>query len=98
VTGSPCAAVQRAYYSGTLAEFCAADCDTIFGRMARQNEFDLTTNQREAWLEQATILQQVLSCHAGAIYLEFIIPRMGRRIDAVVIIGPVTLCARIQGR
>ena len=31
----------------------------------------------------------LLSHQAGAIYLEFIIPRMGRRIDAVVIIGAV---------
>jgi hypothetical protein len=57
--------------------------------MAHQNDFDLTTGQREAWLEQATILQGVLSRYVGAIYLEFIIPRMGRRIDAVVIIGAV---------
>ena len=82
-------AVRRAYYSGTLSEFCAADCDVVFGRMARHNDFDLIATQREAWLEQATILQKVLSRHAGAIYLEFIIPRMGRRIDAVVIIGAV---------
>src|SRR5262245_11468289 len=57
--------------------------------MARQNDFDLTVSQREAWLEQAAILQGVLSRHDGAIYLEFIISRMGRRIDAVVIIGAV---------
>jgi hypothetical protein len=31
----------------------------------------------------------LLSHQAGAIYLEFIIPRMGRRIDAVVVIGAV---------
>src|SRR5262249_44903571 len=72
-----------------LSEFCSADCDAIFGRMARQNDFDLTVSQREAWLEQTTILQKALLRHAGAIYLEFIIPRMGRRIDAVVIIGAV---------
>lgn len=89
MTGFPRAAAQRAYYSGTLRDFCAADRDAIFGRLARQNDFDLTTSQREAWLEQSTILQNVLSHQAGAIYLEFIIPRMGRRIDAVVIIGAV---------
>ena len=57
--------------------------------MARQNDFDLTGTQREAWLQQAEILQRVLRPHAGAIYLEFTIPRMGRRIDALVLIGPV---------
>jgi hypothetical protein len=57
--------------------------------MARQNDFDLTGTQRDAWLEQVAVLQEVLADHVGSIYLEFTIPRMGRRIDAVVIIGPV---------
>lgn len=57
--------------------------------MARQNPFDLTLPQRDAWLEQADILRHVLAHHTGALYLEFSIPRMGRRIDAIVIIGPV---------
>jgi hypothetical protein len=57
--------------------------------MALQNDFDLTGTQRDAWLAQAEILQHVLASHRGAIYLEFTIPRMGRRIDALVIIGPV---------
>lgn len=83
------AAAQRSYYSATLAEFCAADRNEIFARMALQNDFDLTGTQRDAWLEQAEVLQRVLAGHIGALYLEFTIPRMGRRIDALVIIGPV---------
>lgn len=82
-------AARRSYYSGTLAAFCEADRDGIFARMARQNDFDLTGTQRDAWLDQAAILQEILARHTGSIYLEFTIPRMGRRIDAVVIIGPV---------
>src|SRR5262245_61761850 len=57
--------------------------------MALQNEFDLLGTQRDAWLEQAKIRQRVRAPYSGSIYLEFTIPRMGRRIDAVVIIGPV---------
>ena len=57
--------------------------------MARRNDFDLTGTQRDAWLEQAEILRRVLAGRHGTLYLEFTIPRMGRRIDALVIIGPV---------
>ncbi len=57
--------------------------------MARENPFDLTLAQRDAWLEQAGILRRVLARHTGSLYLEFSIPRMGRRIDALAIIGPV---------
>ncbi len=57
--------------------------------MALRNDFDLTGTQRDSWLEQAEVLQRVLVPYRGAIYLEFTIPRMGRRIDALVLIGPV---------
>ena len=83
------AAAQRSYYSGTITEFCAADLDEIFARMVQRNDFDLTGTQRDAWLEQAKILKRVLAGRQGTLYLEFTIPRMGRRIDALVIIGPV---------
>ena len=89
MTGLLSPAARRSYYSNTLAAFCAADRDVIFAQMARQNDFDLTGTQRHAWLEQAAILQTVLAPYTGSIYLEFTIPRMGRRIDAVVIIGAV---------
>jgi hypothetical protein len=85
----PSAAVRRSYYSATLAEFCATDRVETLGRMARQNSFDLTLPQRDAWLEQTEILQRVLAHRTGRLYLEFSIPRMGRRIDALAIIGPV---------
>lgn len=89
LTGLFSPAARRSYYSNTLAAFCAADRDAIFAQMARQNDFDLTGTLRHAWLEQAAILQTVLARYTGSIYLEFTIPRMGRRIDAVVIIGSV---------
>jgi hypothetical protein len=57
--------------------------------MALRNDFDLVETQRHAWLEQTEVLQRSLARHAGSIYLEFTIPRMGRRIDALAIIGPV---------
>ncbi len=57
--------------------------------MALENPFDLTLPQRAAWLSEAEILQRVLGRHTGTLYLEFSIPRMGRRIDALAIIGPV---------
>ena len=80
---------QRAYYSAPIAKFCAAARDVIFAQMALRNDYDLVDTQRGAWLQQSEILQRVLPPYEGSVYLEFSIPRMGRRIDALVIIGPV---------
>ena len=80
--------MKRAYYSSTISDFCNQAPDQILGEIARAHSFDLTGFQRDAWIEQTVLLKEVLLNHKGKIYFEFSIPRMGRRIDAVVIIGP----------
>ncbi len=79
--------MKRAYYSSTIHEFCKQLPDQILGQMTQQHSFDLNALQRDAWIEQTIILKDTLFNHKGKIYFEFSIPRMGRRIDSVVIIG-----------
>jgi hypothetical protein len=81
--------MKRAYYASDIQDFCQQNPFQIIGGMAREHGFDLTPYQRDAWIEQITILKDVLSKYIGRIYFEFSIPRMGRRIDAVVIIQSV---------
>lgn len=66
-----------------------ADPDAVFGQLAKNSGSDLTFEQRGAWLTQIEILQSSLVGLEGSLFLEFNIPRMGRRIDAVLLIGPV---------
>jgi hypothetical protein len=79
----------RAWYGASFAEFLQARSDTIIGRLARNSDFALLPTQKDAWLEQIRLLQTCLIGLAGSLFLEFNIPRMGRRIDAVLLIGPV---------
>jgi hypothetical protein len=80
---------NRAYYSAPIKTFLAESHDEILAKLVRGNDFDLVQAQRDAWLEEIAILQKILSGHQGAVYFEFSIPRMGKRIDAVLLIGPV---------
>ncbi|MGB5300962.1 MAG: hypothetical protein WBN48_19765, partial [Thiogranum sp.] len=80
--------MKRAYYSSTIYDFCNQAPDQVLGQMAQEHSFDLTAFQRDAWIEQTALLKGILFNQKGKIYFEFSIPRMGRRIDAVVIIGP----------
>src|SRR5207302_1888706 len=43
----------------------------------------------DAWLEQIRLLQRQLGCLTGSLLLEFSIPRMGRRIDTVLLINQI---------
>jgi DUF2075 family protein len=79
--------MKRAYYSDTIAKFLQLTPDEILGRLARNTEFASETSQRDAWLEEISILKTALSCHYGSIYFEYSIPRMGKRIDVLLLIG-----------
>lgn len=81
--------MKRYYYSNVISEFLQTTPDTIIGTLVYNNDFSLEQTQRDAWLEEITILQKVLPGLEGSIYLEYSIPRMGKRIDTVLIIGPV---------
>lgn len=80
---------SRAWYDATIAEFLRTQPDAILGRLARNSDFTLLSTQKEAWLAQTTLLQDCLVGLTGSLFLEFNIPRMGRRIDAVLLVGPV---------
>jgi hypothetical protein len=80
---------SRSWYSASITDFMQAQPDTIVGRLARNNDFALLPTQKDAWLAQIGLLQTCLIGLTGSLFFEFNIPRMGRRIDVVLLIGPV---------
>ena len=81
--------MNRAYYSDTITNFQNASVEEVLAELVQNNEFALEQTQRDAWTAEISTLQKVLSNHKGAIYFEYSIPRMGRRIDVLLLIGPV---------
>ena len=88
-TVRPTALPSRAWYSASIIEFLQDLSDTIIGRLVRSSDFALLPTQRDAWLTQIDFLQASLVGLTGSLFFEFNIPRMGRRIDAVLLIGTV---------
>jgi hypothetical protein len=80
---------ERAWFRADIADFNKANPTDVLGQMAAVNPFVLQQTQRDAWLTQTAILQEQLNGLGGTVFLEFNIPRMGKRIDAVLVIGPV---------
>lgn len=81
--------MKREYYSNSIELFIKSGEDEVLGKLTRSSDFDLGKNQRDAWTEEISILQEILTPYSGSIYFEYSIPRMGKRIDVVVIIGSV---------
>ncbi len=81
--------MNRAYYSESISNFLGSTPEEILGKLSISNTFSLDQPQRDAWLEEIHILHQTLQTYQGTIYFEFSIPRMGQRIDVVLLIGSV---------
>jgi hypothetical protein len=81
--------VKREYYSDTIKSFLASSTDEIIGKLTQGSDFPVELSQRAAWIEEIDILHPVLAPHSGAIHFEYSIPRMGERIDVLLLIGPV---------
>ncbi|MGR5144847.1 DNA/RNA helicase domain-containing protein [Photobacterium sp. DNB23_23_1] len=79
---------NRAFYDATLSDFLQSSSDDIIGKLTIKHTQLLQHEQTGAWEAQIQILQQALSGltpHDGHLFFEFLIPRMGRRADAVLI-------------
>jgi len=77
------------YYKDTIESFLSKSNEEIIGSITMSNQFDSTMNQNRSWEQQLPILRKALNGYNGTIFFEFSIPRMGKRIDSLVIIDNV---------
>lgn len=81
----------HACYSADVAEFLSADVAQVLGELTRACGGSLLDTQRDAWLAEVEILKSALADIEGELFLEFDVPRIGSRIDAVLISGSAVL-------
>lgn len=82
----------RAYYSECVVDFLIQEPDYILGSLARQHQFALDDLQKNAWMGQIEILKHSLQAFPqGYILFEYSIPRMGKRVDVVLLISGVVI-------
>jgi len=78
--------MSRAYYSASVEEFYSDSNDFILGQLTRHHQFALEDLQRNAWIAQVTILKNSLTqLHDSHLAFEYAIPRMGKRVDVVIL-------------
>ncbi|MDF2454300.1 MAG: hypothetical protein K0R51_293 [Cytophagaceae bacterium] len=79
--------MKRSYYSNSITDFLADDNDRILGLLSLRHDHALEDLQKNAWVKQIEILKKtLLNFKNGQIYFEFAIPRMGKRVDNILII------------
>lgn len=84
----------RSWYGAPIEEFVRASPEYVIGSLTQGSgraDMPVDPAQWEAWLAEIAILKDQLTGFSGRILLEFTIPRIGRRIDAVLLIGPLII-------
>lgn len=79
------------FFAASVSEFLSKSDAEVLGTLAAANTFDLTQTQRNAWCEEISILRKILPPYEnrGSVFFEFSIPRMGRRVDVVLLLDGV---------
>ena len=82
--------VRRWFYSQSIAVFQSQDIESIIGELTMSSGFDVTATQRDAWIAEILAMRMALAGRgAGRIYFEYDIPRLGRRIDVLLVLDHV---------
>ena len=79
---------MRSYYSNNLTGFISDNESKILGELTLRHNHALEDLQKNAWIDQIRMLKSELSdiLHSY-IYFEFSIPRMGKRVDNIILHG-----------
>ncbi len=79
----------RYFYSNSITNFLENSDHEILGNLAQSSPFDLTDLQKNAWLYEIPFLKNTLQNKTGRILFEYSIPRLGKRIDVVLLISGI---------
>lgn len=89
----------RCLYQNSIDQFLQESDESIFGTICFGTHGDTSTNTRDAWKEEIIILKQELYGFAdtdGQVIFEYNIPRLGKRIDAVVLLRGIIFCLEFK--
>jgi hypothetical protein len=79
--------MERSYYSNTIPKFLKDEVGIISDQLSKNHQHDLEGQQKNAWYKQIEFLKNNLHGIDGSIYFEYTIPRMGKRVDNIIISG-----------
>ena len=81
----------RYYYSDSISDFLVREPDIIVGRLTVSSPHDVDNETKSSWIDEIAVMKSLLYGYSGrgSVYFEYSIPRMGRRVDIVLIINGI---------
>ncbi len=89
----------RCLYDNSIRGFIHTDRTTILGVLCDRYHGDAQTTTRDAWSGEISILQNALKPWVesdGRIIFEYDIPRLGKRVDVVLLLHGIVFCLEFK--
>lgn len=76
----------NSYYEDSISEFLSKDVDNILGIISsNDSSAETKIQQKNTWIQEINILKRELKGFDGRVIFEYTIPRMGKRVDNIVL-------------
>ena len=89
----------RCLYENDIASFIVRDKEAILGALCESYHGNALTTTRDAWIKEIDVMQATLlpwENIAGRIIFEYDIPRLGKRVDVVLLIEGIIFCLEFK--
>lgn len=89
----------RCLFNSDFSLFLYKDIDSVFGALCDNYHGDALTTTRESWKSEIGIMRDVVSKlndRDGQIIFEYDIPRLGKRIDLVLLYRGIVFCVEFK--
>ena len=89
---------NRCLYNNSVSSFLEDDDNSVLGELCNNYNGSVQSTQIDAWKEEIIIMKNVLSAigKEGRIVFEYDIPRLGKRIDVVVLLSGIIFCLEFK--
>jgi DUF2075 family protein len=84
------------YYSDEISDFLQKGIETIVGEISLNGRLGHINTELYAWEFQIKLLKEVLKNQKGHLFFEFSIPRMGKRVDCLLIIQNIVFVVEFK--
>ena len=90
---------NRCLYVNSITDFLISDKDQVFGLLCKNYHGDAPTTTRDAWLGEIEVLKRELAPwqdKEAQVVFEYDIPRLGKRIDVVLLLDGIIFCLEFK--
>ncbi len=90
--------MARCLYNSKISDFLKQNPESILGMLNQNYNGNLQSTQTEAWIEEIRIIKDTLTTinKDGQIIFEYDIPRLGKRIDVVLLLEGIIFCLEFK--